>query len=94
MMSLRMCKLLSGSGVIALAVAALAGCSGSHNNNPSPDGATDGSADCIQMQRDYVDAKLAATSPADVAAAVHVVVGASDFPQGMPYCSGPRPGSP
>jgi hypothetical protein len=93
-MSLRMCKMLCGPGVIAIAAAVLAGCSGSHSGNTVPDGAADGSADCIQMQRDYVDAKLGPTPPGDVAAAVHVVLGASDFPQGMPYCSGPRPGSP
>jgi hypothetical protein len=68
------------------------GCSSSKNGNkPPPDTGLDASPDCVQMQRDYVAGKLAPNPPSDVAGTVHAVLGANDFPQAMPYCSGTRP---
>lgn len=88
--------MLCCSGAIAALV--LVGCSGSHKGNPSQDGGpapgSDATSDCIEMQRTYVQAQLGSPPPDDVASTVHAVLGASDFPQGMPYCSGPRPVSP
>ncbi len=48
---------------------------------------------CEQQQRDYVNRVLASKPQTDVAATVHAVLGAPDFLQAMPYCSGPRPGA-
>jgi len=95
-MTPRTWKVLCGSG--ATAVLLLANCSGSRRGNAPEDAGqsagSDATVDCIEMQRQYVQAQLGPAPPGDVAGTVHAVLGASDFPQGMPYCSGPRPGSP
>jgi len=77
---------------VALTVLWLAGCSGSRKANTPEDANQDVSAaECLQMQRDYVNAHVAADQQTDVASTVHGVLGAADFPQAMPYCSGARP---
>lgn len=52
---------------------------------PSP------TAGCEQDQRAYVNTQLAPDQQTDVTATVRAVLGATDFPQSMPYCSGDRP---
>jgi hypothetical protein len=72
-------------------VAAITSCGGGGPSTPPQDG---GSAiTCEQQQRDYVNLVLAPDQQTDVAATVRGVIGASDFPQAMPYCSGTRPGA-
>ena len=77
---------------ITLTMLLLAGCSGSRKVNVSQDAAPDATPDCVEMQRDYVNARLAPDQQTDVATTVHAVLGAADFPGSMPYCSGDRPG--
>jgi hypothetical protein len=88
---------LRTAAVVLALTASISGCSGSDNR---PDAAADAGVDadvpevpCEQMQREYVNSVLAPGQQTDVVQAVTAVLGAADFPQAMPYCSGPRPGT-
>jgi hypothetical protein len=89
------CKIRVRVAFTLTAVAlAIAGCSGGKRPQGSQDGGPDDApAECAQMQRDYVNRVLAPDQQTDVAATVNAVLGGSDFPQAMPYCSGARPGN-
>jgi len=80
----------------------LGGCSGSDGDPDDPVDANTGmgvdagvdaapEVDCAEMQRDYVNGVLAPEQQTDVTVTVEAVLRAADFPQAMPYCSGPRP---
>jgi len=90
---IRTCKVLTSTCAIALAVLPVAGCSSSRKGQAPQDASQDASPDCVQMQQAYVNGRLAPNAQSDVASTVHAVVGAADFPQAMPYCSGALPGS-
>jgi hypothetical protein len=93
------CKTRMYALTILTAIAVI-GCSGGTSAPGAPDAGSDGpgggsdaASDCVQMQQAYVNAVLAPDQQTDVAATVHAVLAASDFPQAMPYCSGARPGA-
>jgi len=94
-MGIRTYKAVCSGGLIAVMVLGLAGCSGSKKTgapqDASPDAVPDADPACLQMQRDYVNAHVAPDQQTDVTSTVHGVLGAADFPQAMPYCSGARP---
>jgi hypothetical protein len=93
---LPMYKRMSTAIIFAALTVVYAGCSESSMHPDVTDAAVDAStpgADCEQMQREYVNRTLVPGQETDVVQAVTSVLGASDFPHAMPYCSGPRPGN-